>query len=144
MLMPDVNVLVYAHRKETPGHAEYRLWLEELINSDAAFTLSDLILSGFLRVTTHPRILNPPTPVKDAWAFVRALHNCPNCVPVSPGARHWETFTRLCREAGARGNLIPDAYLAAVAIESGCELITTDRDYSRFKGLRCRHPLAVK
>jgi predicted nucleic acid-binding protein len=69
------------------------------------------------------------------------LREQPNRVQLEPGPRHWEIFERLCRESGAKGNLVADAYLAALAIESGCEWVTTDRDYSRFKGLRWRHPL---
>jgi hypothetical protein len=140
MLMPDVNVLVYAHREETPDHAAYRSWLEALVNSDQAFGISDFILSGFLRIVTHPRILNPPSPPKIAWEFAAGIRNRPNCLPISPGPRHWDIFARLCRERGVKGNLVPDAYLAALAIESGCEWITTDRDYARFPGLRWRHP----
>jgi predicted nucleic acid-binding protein len=68
------------------------------------------------------------------------LREQPTCVPVSPGPRHWDLFVRLCRAAGVRGNLVPDAFLAALVIESGCELVTTDRDFSRFPGLRWRHP----
>ena len=74
-------------------------------------------------------------------AFVQELRNRPNCVPVNPGPRHWEIFCRLCKEAGVKGNLASDAYLAALAIESGSEWVTTDRDYSRFPDLRVRHPL---
>src|SRR5438477_407916 len=70
-----------------------------------------------------------------------ALRARPNCVPIAPGPRHWEVFTGLCRRAGARGNLVPDAYLAALAIESGSEWITADRGFARFPGLRWRHPL---
>jgi predicted nucleic acid-binding protein len=73
--------------------------------------------------------------------FTDRMRNQPNCVPIAPGARHWDIFTSLCRSAGAKGNLVPDAYLAALAIESGSEWITTDRDFSRFPGLRWRHPL---
>jgi uncharacterized protein len=74
-------------------------------------------------------------------AFANALIEAPNCVLVAPGARHWGIFCRLCDQAGVRGNLVPDAWLAALAIETGCEWITTDRDFSRFEGLRYRHPL---
>lgn len=72
--------------------------------------------------------------------FVEALRGAPNCLHVVPGQRHWEIFTRLCRDTRAKGNLVPDAYLAALAIESGSEWMTTDRDYSRFPGLRWRDP----
>ena len=78
---------------------------------------------------------------EDALAFAEQLRSRPNRIPVAPGLRHWEIFCSLCAEAGVKGNLVPDAYLAAMAIESGCEWITTDRDFSRFKGLRWRHPL---
>lgn len=100
------------------------------------------MLAGFLRIVTHPRVFTPPTPLARALEFVEALRGQPNAVPVAPGARHWQIFGRLCRESGARGNLVADAYLAALSVESGSEWITTDRDYSRFRGLRWRHPLA--
>jgi len=137
----DVNVLVYAHRKDAPDHERYRAWLEAWLDSDTAFGLSDLVLSGFLRVVTHPRIFNRPTPVEAALEFTDAIRSRPNCVPIAPGRRHWEIFTRLCSVAGVKGNLVPDAYFAALAIESGSEWITTDRDYSRFPHLKWRHPL---
>ncbi len=140
MILVDVNVLVHAFREDAPRHAELRPWLEELVYSDSAFAVSDLVLSGFLRVVTHPRVFAPPTPLDKALEFVEALRDQPNRVPVAPGERHWSVFTRLCREAEARGNLIPDAFLAALAIESGSELISTDHDFSRFPGLRWRPP----
>lgn len=141
MLAPDVNVLVYAHRSELPEHAACRSWLEELVNADAAFGLADLVLSGFLRIVTHPRVFRTPTPVGEALAVVSSLREQPNRVPLEPGPRHWSIFERLCRSSRVRGNLIADAYLAALAIESGCEWVTTDRDYARFDGLRWRSPL---
>ena len=141
MQLVDVNVLVYAHREDTPDHRRYREWLETWLDSDAAFGISDVVLSGFLRVVTHPRVFNRPTPIDLALKFAEAIRSRPNCVPVAPGARHWEIFVRLCAEAGVKGNLVPDAYLAALAIESGSEWISTDRDYSRFPRLKWRHPL---
>jgi hypothetical protein len=137
-----VNVLVYAFRDAVPDHARYRDWLAAAVASDEPFGISELVLSGFMRVTTHPRIFSPPTPIERAVEFVHALKAQPNAVVVSPGLRHWEIFERMCIAAGARGNLVADAYLAALAIESGSEWITTDRDFSRFPGLRWRHPLA--
>ena len=141
MILPDVNVLVYAYREETAGHREYREWLESAINADSAFGLSDLVLSGFLRVVTHPGALVPPSPPAHAAQFVEVLRGRPNRVAVTPGPDHWRIFRRLCDESGAKGNLVPDAFLAALAIERGCEWITTDRDFARFRGLRWRHPL---
>src|SRR5438552_2229052 len=138
--LADVNVLVYAHREDSADHQAYRGWLMDLLHADQAFAVSDLVLSGFLRVVTHPRVFDPPTPLRRAVEFVIALRSRPNAVPVAPGARHWEIFLRLCDAAGVKGNLVPDAYLAALAIESGSEWITTDREYARFPGLHWRHP----
>ena len=141
MLLVDVNVLVYAHREELPEHSDLRAWLQGVLAGDEAYGMSDLVLSGFLRVVTNPRVFNVPTPLDLALEFTNRVRNQENCVPIVPGPRHWNIFTSLCRSAGAKGNLIPDAYLAALAIESGSEWITTDRDFSRFPGLRWRHPL---
>ena len=142
MELVDVNILVYAHRKDALDHALYRSWLERWVEAETAFGICDLVLSGFLRVVTHTKVFNRPTPTSIAFSFVNAIRSRPNCVLLSPGPRHWEIFARLCREADIKGNLVPDAYLAAMAIESGSEWITTDRDYSRFPGLRWRHPLS--
>lgn len=108
---------------------------------DEPVGISDLILSGFLRIATHPRIFSPPAPIDRAFEFVDAVRGQPNAVVLAPGERHWEIFRRLCRESGVKGNLVADAYHAALAIETGSEWVTTDRDFSRFKGLRWRHPL---
>ena len=141
LILPDVNILVYAHRRDMPDHGAYRDWLDAEVNSDAAFGLSDLVLSGFIRIVTHPRVFQTPTKLDDALAFATQLRNQPNRIGVAPGTRHWEIFAGLCVSAGAKGNLVPYAYFAALAIEHGCQWITTDRDYSRFAGLNWRHPL---
>ena len=141
MILVDVNVLVYAHRTDTAGHERYKDWLAGILNGDAAYGMAELVLSGFLRIVTHPRVFRDPTPLDDALAFTTEVRDRPNRVPISAGPRHWEIFTRLCQAVHARGNLISDAYLAALAIESGTEWITTDRDYARFPGLRWHHPL---
>lgn len=141
MILPDVNVLVYAHREESERHEEYRIWLENVFCAGAAFGVSDLVLSGCLRILTHPRVFDPPTPASVALAFVRQVREHPHAVVIRPGPRHWQIFSELCEKTDARGNLVADAFLAALAIESGSEWITTDRDYARFPGLRFKHPL---
>lgn len=141
MILPDVNVLVYAHREDAPDHSAFHSWLVGVIAGDEAYGMADLVLSGFLRVVTHPRIFNPPSTLEQAMAFVNDVREQPNCVRLAPGVRHWEIFTKLCRTAAIRGNLVPDAYLAALAIESGSTWVTTDRDFTRFPGLTWRHPL---
>lgn len=141
MILPDVNVLVYAHREDTSRHDEFRAWLEAVLRGPSAYGLSDLVLSGFVRIVTHPRVFERPTPLADALDFVATVRDHEHRVAVRPGPRHWEIFRSLCEQADVRGNLVPDAWLAALAIESGSEWITTDRDYTRFPGLRTRHPL---
>ncbi|HUP01116.1 MAG TPA: type II toxin-antitoxin system VapC family toxin [Gemmatimonadota bacterium] len=141
MILTDVNVLVYAHREEMPDHDRYRGWLERTLESAAAYGMAELVLSCFLRIVTHPAIFPMPTPLDRALGFCAAVRNRRNCVRIAPGDRHWGIYTGLCRTAGTKGNLIPDAYLAALAIESGSEWATTDRDYARFPDLRWFHPL---
>lgn len=143
MTLTDVNILVYAHRRDMPDHRAYRSWLEAEVNGDAAFGVSDQVLSGFIRVVTNPKVFRQPSPLAEALAFAAQLRDQPNGINVAPGNRHWEIFVRLCTAAGAKGNLVPDAYFAALAIEHGCEWITADRDYSRFPDLVWRHPLAT-
>ncbi|MDZ7669427.1 MAG: type II toxin-antitoxin system VapC family toxin [Gammaproteobacteria bacterium] len=142
MILPDVNVLVYAHRRDTPDHEAYRSWLESVLDADSAYGMSELVLSGFLRVVTHPRVFKQPSSLRDAMTFANQLRGQGNCVPVAPGRAHWRIFSRLCSDVDAKGNLVPDAYYAALAIEHGCEWITTDRDFSRFTGLKWRHPMS--
>jgi len=141
MLLPDVNVLVYAHREDSPQHTQCLEWLESLINSDEAFAMSELVFSGFLRIVTHPKIFNLPSTLEDALSFTSQIRNQPNCIILSSQNRHWDIFTKLCVDANAKGNLIPDAYHAALAIETGSTWITTDRDFSRFAGLRWSAPM---
>lgn len=141
MRLADVNVLIYAHRQDAVDHERYLEWLHKLVNGRMAYGVSDLVLSSFLRIATHPRIFEPPSRLDEALEFIEALRSKPNAVTVDPGTRHWSIFVDLCERAGAKGNLVPDAYLAALAIESGSEWVTTDRDYARFPGLIWRHPL---
>jgi toxin-antitoxin system PIN domain toxin len=141
MNLLDVNVLVYAHRKDAERHSEYRSWLESALDSVEGCAVSELVLSGCLRVLTHPKVFNPPTPLATAMAYVRELRDHANMSTISPGDRYWKIFWGLCERVSARGNLVSDAYHAALAIESGCEWVTTDRDYARFPGLHWRHPL---
>lgn len=141
MRVADVNVLVYAHRRETDRHEEYLSWLEGARTADEPLGVSDAVLSGFLRVVTHPKVFKEPTPLNDALAFAAAVRTAPSAIEVAPGKRHWRLFEDLCRATSARGNAIPDAWLAALAIEQGATWITADRGFGRFPGLRWAHPL---
>jgi uncharacterized protein len=141
LILLDVNVLVYAHREESDDHESYRQYVERQLAAASPFGVSELVLSGFVRVVTHRRVFRTPTPLEVAIEFAEAVRSSPNCVIQTPGARHWELFTELCAVTGATGNQIPDAYHAALAIETSSEWITTDRGFARFPGLRWRHPL---
>lgn len=141
MILPDVNVLLYAQKENAPNHQEYYEWLLNVIRGEEAYGMSELVMSSVVRILTHPGIYADPSPLSEALEFVGQLKNQPHCVLISPGPRHWEIFEKLCRQVNAKGSLVPDAYLAALAIESGCEWITNDQDFSRFPGLRWRHPL---
>ena len=141
MILPDTNVLIYAFRRDALRHDEYRAWLESALVNEPAFGISDVVLSGVIRVTTHPRVFVRPSTLQQALGFCEFLLTQPNVVRLAPGNRHWSIFADLCRKVDAKGNLIADAYLAALAIETGAEWITTDRDFARFPDLRWRHPL---
>lgn len=141
MLCVDVNVLVYAHRPESPEHERYKAWLEEHRRAHEPIGLLDLVCSGFVRVVTHPRIFKEPTPLAEALGFVRALRSSPAVTTVKPGDRHWSIFAELCTASDARANLVPDAFLAAAALEQGATWVTADRGFARFGGLRLLHPL---
>jgi uncharacterized protein len=141
VILPDVNVLLYAFRSDSEKHEGHRIWLEELINGDAAYGMSPQVLASVIRLATHPRVFIHPSRLADALEFASVVMNQPHCQIIQPGPRHWSVFTRLCQSANAYGNLVQDAWLAALAIESGCEWITNDRDYARFDGLQWRTPL---
>lgn len=141
MISCDVNVLIYAHNADEPRHPEYQEWLESAVNGDRPFGLASMVASGFLRVVTHPKVLSRPLATDAALEVLEELRAAPAVVPLEPGRRHWSIFAELCRSVAARGNTVPDAYLAALAIEHGAEWNSADRSFARFRGLRCRHPL---
>jgi hypothetical protein len=141
VILPDVNLLVYAHREDSANHPLLKAWLERALAGNEPVGVSDLVLSGFVRVVTHPRVFRPPTPLAGALEFAESVRSAPAAVRVYPGEGHWSIFRELCRSANTKGNLVPDAYLAALAIECGGEWITTDREYARFPRLRWRSPL---
>jgi toxin-antitoxin system PIN domain toxin len=140
MILPDVNILVYAFRSDTSDHKLCLDWLNAVVNGDARYGISPQVLSSVVRITTHPKVFVQPSALNEVFQFCNILLDQPHCVIIQPGPRHWQIFTRLCAEADARGNLVTDAWFAALAIESGCEWITLDRDYARFMGLRWRPP----
>jgi toxin-antitoxin system PIN domain toxin len=137
----DVNVLVNAFRRDAPDHPAFAKYVQGLVNASEPFAIPSLSFSALLRIVTHPRIFDPPNAIEDALKFVEQLRTQPHCLTIVPSDRHWEIFIDLCRKGNARGNLTSDAYLAATAIEIGAELVTADRGFGRWPGLRWRHPL---
>lgn len=140
VILPDVNVLVHAFRADSVEHQLCRKWLQGVVNADSRYGIAPQVLAGVIRITTHPKIFAQPSRLDEVVKFCDVLIAQPQCLVIQPGERHWDIFTRLCREADARGNLVPDAWYAALAIESGCEWISLDRDYARFRDLSWRLP----
>ena len=141
MRLADVNVLLNAFRADAPEHERYRAWLEQLLEGDQRYAMSELVLSAVVRILTDPRIYAQPETIETALQYAEFLQDRPLCVVVRPGPRHWQIFSRLCVEGNIQGGIVSDAYHAALAIEHGCEWITADRHFARFPGLRWRHPL---
>lgn len=135
----DTNILVYAHREEFSQHRAARAALKKLAEGPSAWALPVFVLGEFLRVVTHSRILDPPSSEGAAIEAVEALLGSPSARVLSPGARFWTVLRDLVTEAGARGNLVADAQIAAVCLEHGVrEILTEDRDFRRFPGIATR------
>lgn len=141
MLIVDVNVLVDAHRPEGRRHVPIGAWLDATRTGSETLGVTGVVASGFLRIVTNRRVFEEPTDIDQALAFLDALHASPAVRRVEPGARHWSVFSDLCRQGRAMGDLVPDAWLAGLAITEGATLITSDRGFGRYPGLRWRDPL---
>ena len=142
MILVDVNLLVYAWDRNAPQHAAAVRWLDSKLSESTRVGLPWECLLGFMRVVTNPRIYPRPAAVGAAWAQVEHWLTARSAwVPVA-GDRHQEIIGRLMLQLGGGAKLIPDAHLAALAIEHGLELCSTDGDFARFKGLRWVNPLA--
>jgi toxin-antitoxin system PIN domain toxin len=133
--MPDVNVLLAAHWPSHMHHAAAKRWLEDRVGGAAVFGVSDQAFSAFVRIITNPKAFKPPVSVGDALDACNLIRRSPRCTVIRPGSAHWTIFEQLCRRTVAGGNLVPDAWFAALAIENGCTWVTTDADYARFPGL---------
>lgn len=141
MILIDANLLIYAVDADSPQHAAARRWLERLLSSDASVGLPWIVILAFIRITTRAGVLRRQLSTEQAIGFVDDWLAQPYVELVQPGPGHWPHFKKLLAEAGAAGNLTSDAHLAALAIESGCELASTDNDFRRFAGVRFLDPL---
>lgn len=140
MKLLDVNVVLAAHRDDHPDFDVARPWLDRLLGAREPFAIPDLVAGAFLRIATNRRIFSVPTPTADAFAYLNALRRQPSHVVLAPGPTHLELLRKLCDEADATGDLIPDAQLGAMAIEHAGELVSFDRDFARFESVRWLTP----
>lgn len=145
MILPDVNILVYAYRREAEDHETYAAWLTALVAGQGEFALADHCLTGFLRIVTSPRIFPDPAPTAEAITFVDRLRQARRGRPVAATPATWEVLSRhIAQDRAIRGNLVPDAYLAALAVSHGCRLATADRGFARYSGLEFFDPATVE
>lgn len=143
MKLLDVNVVLAAHRDDHPQFGPARTWVDGLLRSGEPFSVPDLVAGSFIRLATNRRIFVSPTPAEEAFAYLRALRDQPGHLTLSPGAGHLDLFEQMCRTSDATGDLAPDAQLAALAVEHGGELVSFDRDFARFAGVRWSTPMTV-
>lgn len=142
MILADVNVLVHAAHVESPRHAEYHEWLRRLLNGPDGLVLTMTAVTGFCRIVTHPGVFRVPSTPADAVAVVRAWSDVRRTRWVDQDASVWAVLADLLSaDPGIRGNLVPDAVLAATAIAHRAQLATADRGFARFPGLTVVHPL---
>jgi toxin-antitoxin system PIN domain toxin len=135
LILLDVNVVVAAEREDHSDHGLVRPWFDELLAGDEQFSVPDIVWASFVRIVTSGRIFEVPMPIDEAFAFLRAVRSHPNHVAVAPGEAHLAIFEELCRRYDAKADLVPDAYLAAIALEQGCVVASFDRDFARFTDL---------
>ncbi len=140
MIALDVNVLVAAVHSAASGHEHTRTWLEEVIAAPEPIGISDAVLTGALRVLTHPRVFDPPVPIERAVEVLGQIADHPGVVILTPLPGYWDRLRNVCVESQAKGNLIADAGHAVVAMQHGAVFLTHDRDFARFDGLRWRPP----
>lgn len=140
MLCPDVNVLLYAFRRDSVDQAEYARWLQDAMTGQEPIGVSELVLSGVVRLATNHRVFRQPSTTSEALDFCQAVRSGPAAIPLRPSGKHWEIFSGLCRAVSTTANDVPDAYHAALALEHGAIWITNDRGFARFPNLQWRPP----
>lgn len=142
MKLIDLNLLLYAVNRDSEYHAPARRWLEKTLSSEEPVGLPWVVLLGFLRIATNPRILQKPLSPDQALEIVDGWLAQPVVRLLQPGEEHWRILRSLLTVSGTAGNLTTDAHLAALAVENGCELCSTDNDFGRFSKLHWINPLA--
>ena len=141
MIVPDLSLLVYAHSTGAPLHKPALRWWEDLVNGTERVGVPWLVAAGFVRLLTHPSVLNTPAAPEHAVDLMAAWFRSPSVAPLNPGTQHIAIFRNMLTAAGVGGNLVTDAHIAALAIEHQAEVHSSDSDFARFPGLRWRNPL---
>lgn len=141
MVLPDINLLVYAYNADAPQHRVARDCWENLLNSFEPVGVPWIVSHGFIRIMTHPRVLEQPLRIETALQYVHEWLEWPSVEIITPGKRHLQILESLLAELGTGGNMVTDTVLAALAIEYQCQLYSNDNDFARFSGLRWIDPL---
>lgn len=142
MKVLDLNILLYATNRDSPRHAVAKAWLESSLSGEESVAIPWVVVLGFLRIATSRQVFPRPISVDEAITVVDGWFAQPPVIALNPGDGHWRVLASLLAEAGSAGNLTTDAHLAALAIEHGAELCSTDTDFARFPKLRWLNPLA--
>lgn len=142
MVVPDINLLVFAYNEAAPGHGAARAWWEGLMSGRERIGLPWAVVLGFIRLVTHPAVLEEPLPPGGAIQRARQWFAREHVLTLDPGPRHLQIVETLFEATGVAANLTTDTHLAALAIEHQAELHSNDTDFGRFPGLRWRNPLA--
>ncbi|TFH16835.1 MAG: type II toxin-antitoxin system VapC family toxin [Lentisphaerales bacterium] len=141
MILVDANILLYAEDQLSPHHAKARTWWDAELSSSSPVCLCWTVLGAFIRIGTNPRVFERPLSLDQAIARIQSWLDQPCTRIVNPTERHWVVFQQMLRDGQAVANLVTDAHLAALAVEHGCQLVSTDSDFVRFPGLQWRNPL---
>jgi toxin-antitoxin system PIN domain toxin len=143
VILIDANLLIYAINSDSPQHASARRWLERTLSGTATVGLPWVVILAFIRVTTRPGVMQRPLPSVDALSYVHSWLQQPCVEAVVPGEHHWSILRNLLEATGVAGNLTSDAHIAALALEHGACVCSTDHDFARFAGLMHVNPLAT-
>lgn len=141
MILPDVNVLVHAYNTGAANHPQARAWWERTLSDPEPVALPWVVILGYVRIMTNPRVLPRPVAVVDAARDVRSWLGCPQVTIIQPLEKHADLFFGFITTLGKGANLTTDAHLAALAIEHGARIASTDTDFARFNGVRWFNPL---
>jgi toxin-antitoxin system PIN domain toxin len=142
VILPDVNVLVYAFRREAEEYEQYARWLADVLAGSDELALHDTVLAGFARIVTNPRVVADPAPMPEAMSFLGRVRAAKRARWLPSASQTWDKLAGLVHDdRGIRGDLVPDAHLAALALAHGCTLATADRGFARFSGLTYFDPV---